>query len=147
MKKIGSYVIPIVVFIALCGAIIFFDHLLESYWPETDSVDEYDEWYNDGYNWGHEEGLSDGYIDGYNEAMSEAPVKFKDHLYYEIWDLECDISSECGIHPEEALVVLSDYLDGEPVSNAELNSAIDAISQYYYSVGELVTDIDEDWLD
>lgn len=143
MKKI----IPILLFLAMCGGIVCFDYLLKTYWPEKETVSEYDEGYSDGYFWGYEEGCSEGHDDGYNEAMREAPGKFRDHLYYEIWDLEGDVCQECGIGPEEALVVLSDYLAGEPISEEELNNAIDAISQYYYSVGELVDDIDEYWFD
>lgn len=139
MKK----VIPILLFLAMCGAVVFFDYLLETYWPEKEPVNQYDEGYSDGYAWGHEEGYDEGRDEGYNEAMQDAPERIKDCVESDISDLNFYSLIEWEITPEEAVQVLTNYIDGELVSETDLNNAIWAIRYYYYEVDKIVDNIDD----
>lgn len=143
MKKI----IPILLFLAMCGGIVFFDYLLKTYWPEKETVSEYDEGYDYGYTAGYEWGYDEGRDEGYNEAMRDAPEKVKNYVENDVWDLDSDINREWGMYPEDAVQVLTNYLDGEPITEEQLNNAIWAIHQYYNGMAEIVSDIDDYWID
>lgn len=47
--------------------------------------------------------------------------------------LECELTaSEKYCHPEDALLILENYLNGESVSKTELRDALDGLTEYYY---------------
>ncbi len=147
MKKFTS----VLLLLAVCCAVIIFGFILKAYWPQKEPINKFQEDFNYDYEadneWAYDKGFSEGYEIGRDEALFEALKEIRSHLEYELWDLELDVSEESGIHPEEALVIIEDYLDGEPISESELNKALDALSQYYYGVIRLPDDIDQNWLE
>ena len=86
--------------------------------------------YNDGY--------EAGYDDGYHEGISDA----QEHLENRIQDISWDVKEAHGISPEKALQILTNYADGEPVTEAQLHQAIWAINEYYWDSYEDINDID-----
>lgn len=83
----------------------------------------------------------------YREGISEAQEQIASLVEEAMWDLEYDIKDEWGFYPEIAIQTLTNYADGEPVSEEELNRAIWAISQYYRGVNEIANGIDDYWID
>lgn len=83
----------------------------------------------------------------YREGILKAQEQIASLVEIELWDLEFDIDDDWGISPEEAIQILTNYADGEPISEAELNKAIWAIRKYYYGVNEIVNGIDDYWID
>lgn len=83
----------------------------------------------------------------YRKGISVAQEHIDSLVEIEMLDLEFDIEDEWGISPDEAIQILTNYADGDPVSEAELNKAIWAINQYYYGVNEIVNGIDDYWID
>ena len=104
------------------------------------TVSEVDDSYYEGY----EEGYDDGYVEGIEKAQQFLAVVVDDDLSSLAWDIE----DEYGLHPEDALQILSNYADcsGE-VSEEELNNAIWAIYRYYYKSQEVINEIEDYWID
>ncbi len=90
--------------------------------------------FNDGYDVGYEE----GYWEGYWEGVSNAQERLEDV----IWNLSWETKNEHGISPETALQILTNYADGEPITEQELQRAIWAIKHYYWSSYDAVNDSD-----
>ncbi len=80
--------------------------------------------FNDGYDVGYEE--------GYWEGISDA----QEHLEDVLQDLLLEIE------PEEAIQILTNYADGEPITEEELHKAIWAIHQYYWDSYHAINDSD-----
>ena len=76
--------------------------------------------FNDGYGVGYEE--------GYQEGISDAQKRIENVLS----DLSWDTKNKNGVDPETALQILTNYVDGEPVTEEELNQAIWSLKQYYW---------------
>lgn len=131
MKKFTA----VILFVAMCGAVIFFAYLLKAYWPKTEAVDEFNE----------ERYV--GYREGYSEAMEEAPEKIESYIESDISDLNFEILIDREMSPEEAVRVLTNYIDGEPTSEIDLNHAIEAILQYYHGLDKIIHDIDDYTID
>lgn len=83
----------------------------------------------------------------YREGITEAQEHIASLVEEEIWHLEFDVEDKYGLYPEEAIRILENYADGEPVSTGELNTAIWAISEYYYESHEIYCGIDDYWID
>ena len=79
------------------------------------------------------------YDAGYEDGICDAQEHFKDYV---IWDLSCDIEDEYGMSPDEAIIILSNYAEGEPTPKQELYKAINTLSRYYYDLHEAINDID-----
>ena len=91
--------------------------------------------YNEGYNAGYEDGLWDGAF--------ECKKDFANAVRDQYSDVEHATKNGRYFHPEEAIMVLNDYLDGEYVSNDELEAAIKTISDFYYDWQSVIANIDD----
>jgi hypothetical protein len=104
----------------------------------------YDEAYEDGYEDGHYAGQCDGYYDGIERAKEYIAFVVDDDLSSLAWDIE----AEYGLHPEDALQILSNYADvPDEVDEEELKDAIWAIYRYYYDSHKVINDIEDYWID
>ena len=88
--------------------------------------------YNAGYSDGYEDGYSDGSDGGYSSFDSDDLI-----INYEEAVLE---AARCGWHPEEALCVIEDHLNGKYVSKQDLYNALDSLSVYFYETDALIYD-------
>ena len=96
----------------------------------------YDEAYEDG----HFDGQCDGYYDGIERAKEYIAFVVDDDLS----SLARDLEDQYGIHPEEAVQILSNYADvPDEVSEEELHNAIWAIYRYYYRSNEVINGIED----
>ena len=96
----------------------------------------------------YDRGYEAGYKEGYSAALSEAPERIEFYVDEDIWDLCNDIEDVYGIHPEEAVQILSNYADvPDEVDEAELSKAIWAIYRYYYDSREIMNEIEDYWID
>lgn len=95
----------------------------------------------------YEQAYEAGYEEGYRAAMNEAPEDIESYVDDDIWDLDHDIKNAYGLYAEDAINTLTNYADGEPVTNSDLIDAIWAIRKYYWGIYEIVNDIGDYWLD
>lgn len=95
--------------------------------------------YEEGYNYGYDSGYEDGLWDGISECKDDFAEAVRDRFF----DTEVETSRECGLHPEEAIMVLNDYLDGEYVPDYELETAIRSISDFYYDWQSVIANIED----
>lgn len=102
-------------------------------------IEGYDTGYDDGYDDGYDIGFDYGYAKGIAEAQQFLAFIVDD-------DLRClgrDLEDQYGIHPEEAVQILSNYADvPDEVSEEELHNAIWAIYRYYYRSHEVINGIE-----
>lgn len=104
----------------------------------------YDEGYEEGYNDGRFDGRCDGYADGIEEAQSFLAFIIEDDLSMLGWEIE----ETYGVHPEDALLILSNYADvPDEVTEEELHAAIWAIYRYYYKSHEVIDGIKDYCID
>lgn len=82
------------------------------------------------------------YNRGYEAGKEEGKFEAQDAFEQTAQDLAWDTRILYGIEPEEAMWILTNYADGEPVSKKELNDAIWAIHHYYCEMQEAIDDID-----
>lgn len=114
----------------------------------------YDDGYADGYSNAEsemqylmEEEFLDGYDIGYDDGIAEAQHDIAFLVEDDLWSIACDIEAEYGLHPEEAVQILSNYADvPDEVDEAELQAAILAIYHYYYDSNEIINDIEDYWI-
>jgi hypothetical protein len=107
------------------------------------SQDELDEARLDEYVDGYDEGYRAGYEDGLWDGAFECKKDFANAVRDRYFDMEGASSNGREFHAEEAIMVLNDYLDGEYVSNAELESAIESISDFYYDWQSVIANIED----
>ena len=100
-----------------------------------DLKDEYADGYDEGYRDGYEEGLWDGAF----ECKKDFANAVRDRYH----DVEGASSNGREFHAEEAIMILNDYLDGEYVPNAELEAAIESISDFYYDWHSIIANIED----
>ena len=91
--------------------------------------------YDEGYDAGYEAGLWDG--------AYECKEDFANAVRDRYSDVEHATLNGRDLHPEEAIMVLNDYLDGECVSDDELESAIESISDFYYDWQSVIANIED----
>ena len=113
----------------LSGCGISQDDLDKSRANETEDA------YDDGYRDGYEVGLWDG--------VFECKKDFANAVRDRYFDMEGASSNGRELHAEEAIMVLNDYLDGEYVSNADLEAAIESITDFYYDWHSEIVNIDD----
>ena len=104
----------------------------------------------EGYNHGYDDGYDDGYESGYDIGYEEGVTRAQRYISFVLDDdldsLAYDIEDTYGIHPEEAVQILSNYADvPDEVTEEELLNAIWAIYRYYHDSIEVVNGI-EDYL-
>lgn len=95
----------------------------------------------------YQQAYEKGYEEGYRAAMNAAPKEIEACVDDDIWDLEYDIKEAHGFYPEHAMNTLTNYADGEPVSESDLIEAIWAIRQYYWGVNHIMKNIGDYWID
>lgn len=94
--------------------------------------------YDEGYNYGYDKGYDVGIYDGIDEARSDLTRE----ALYKYQDMAFQAAKECGLHPDEAIIVLEEYLGGEHVSDYELEAAIKSIAYLYYHTVDVIKDIE-----
>lgn len=104
--------------------------------------------YDDGYEDGYDDGYYAGFDYGYYEGIAEAQHDIASYVDDDLSSLGWDIEEEYGLHPEDALQILSNYADvPDEVTEEELNNAIWAIYRYYYKSHEVINGIEDYWID
>ena len=98
---------------------------------EKHNISEYDE----GYNAGYEDGLWDGAFECKKDFANAVRDRYS--------DVEHATKNGRDLHPEDAIMVLNDYLDGKSVSDDELETAIETISDFYYDWQSVIANIDD----
>ena len=98
---------------------------------EIHNISEYDEGYNAGY--------EDGLWDGAYECKKDFATAVSDRHS----DVANATLNERYFHPEDAIMVLNDYLDGKSVSDYELEAAIETISDFYYDWQSVIANIED----
>lgn len=87
------------------------------------------------------------YYEGYKEGLRDGAFECKKYFANTVRDRYSDVehATKNGryFHPEEAIIVLNDYLDGEYVSDAELEAAIESITDFYYDWQSVIANIEE----
>lgn len=111
----------IVVSIALCAVLIF---SLSSCFEKDSSGEEY---YGD---------YHDGYVEGYADGTEAAKQQISGYVE------ECFNNVGLDHSIEEAIQILTNYADGEPISEHELQKAIWSVWNFYYDTCDIVFDID-----
>ena len=91
----------------------------------------------------YDEGYRAGYEDGIWDGAFECKKDFANAVRDRYSDVEHATLNGRGLHPEEAIMVLNDYLDGEYVSDDELETAIKTITDFYYDWQSVIADIEE----
>ena len=91
--------------------------------------------YDEGYYAGYEEGLWDGAFECKKDFANAVRDKYS--------DVEHATRNERYFHPEEAIMVLNDYLDGEYVSDRELENAIETITDFYSDWQSVIANIED----
>ena len=103
-------------------------------------IGTYDDGYADGYDDGYYEGSSSGYYEGIEKAKQYISVVLDDELSSVAWAIE----KEYGMHPEDALLILSNYADvPDEVTEEELNKAIWVMYRYYYEANKVINGIED----
>ena len=75
----------------------------------------------------------DGYVDGYNDGIASTQEYISDRVLDRFNDIDvCD-----------AMQTLSNYADGEPISEEELRDAIWLVYAFYHDAWDVVWDIDD----
>lgn len=85
--------------------------------------------------------------DRFDEGIAYAQDSIVNHLDTKLMDLDFEIEEIYGVSPEEALLIMENYLDNEPISEEELANAIWAIRAYYFKSQDIPNDVDDYWID
>lgn len=143
--KVMIYILILLLSLPACSVSSYDDSYEDGY--KSGLFDGYEEGYNEGYNIGYDIGHDEGYDNGYEEGMRSGAIESLDdvasEVIYKYEEMEGETSKECGLHPEEAIIVLNDYLNGALVSEDEIRTAIESISYFYYNAWEVVLGIEE----
>lgn len=91
--------------------------------------------YDEGYYAGYEEGLWDGAYECKKDFATAVSDRYS--------DVEHATLNGRYFHPEEAIMVLNDYLDGEYVSDSELENAIETITDFYFDWQSVIAHIED----
>lgn len=110
--------------------------------------DGYEDGYDDGRDYGWYDGYDEGYSEGYWEGVAEAQHDIANFVDDDLWSLEWDIEHEYGTFPEDALQILTNYIDDpDSISEEELYTAIYAIRSYYFASQKIPSNIEDYWID
>lgn len=96
-----------------------------------------------GYESDYDEGYRAGYDDGLWDGAFECKDDFANAFREQYFDVEHSTKNGRDLHPEEAIMVLNDYLDGEYVSDYDLESAIESITDFYYDWQSVISNIED----
>ena len=91
----------------------------------------------------HDEGYYAGYEDGLWDGAFECKKDFANAVRDRYFDVEGETSKEKGLHPEEAIIILRDYLDGDYVSDDELRTAMRSIAYFYSEWQSVIANIED----
>jgi uncharacterized protein YpmS len=87
------------------------------------------------------------HLDSYSEGIASAQEQISVLVEFAIEDLEYEIEDIYGVKAEEAIQILENYADNEPVAESELRNAIWAVSTYYSRVTRISNEIEDYWLE
>lgn len=91
--------------------------------------------------------VDEGYDQGYRAGAAAAKKQIENQLRDDFWDLGSSRNSEYGLGIEDAIHILRLYDEGEPVSDTELSRAIDVVRSFYLGLDDLISGIDNYWVD
>lgn len=89
----------------------------------------------------------DGYVDGYSDGVAEAQQSISFYVEDDFYEINSNNEKERGLSIEDAVQILRNYADGEPISEAELHNAIWSINKFYYDTCDIVYNIENYSLD
>ena len=81
----------------------------------------------------------DGYVEGYNDGIAKAQNAISDYTTERFNDINMSV--------EDAIQILTNYADGEPISDEELHNAIWLVHTFYYEAWDIVWEIDDCTID
>jgi hypothetical protein len=87
----------------------------------------------------------DGYTDGYEDGIKEG---FKDAQGYLEWeqDIISDyVNSVYNVDPYDALQMISNYADGEPIPQEDVINAIFAVDVYCSKLHEAIYSLEDEY--
>ena len=96
------------------------------------------------YQRGYEDGYDEGYYVGYYDGAIDAQRGIFNQVEDDLWSIASDIEDKYGLHPEDAVMVLSNYADvPDEVTEEELHQAIWAIYRYYHQSQDVINGIED----
>ena len=102
----------------------------------------------EGYDTGYDDGYYAGYDDGYAKGIEKAQKFLAFVVDDDLSSIAWDIKDEYGMFPEDALNVLTNYIDvPDEVDEQDLVDAIYAVRSYYYRSNKVINDIEDYWID
>lgn len=85
----------------------------------------------------YNEDYYDGYAEGYSDGIAEAQDSISGYAEERFNDIDV----------ADAIQVLRDYADGEPISEVELHEAIWTVNQFYNDAWDVIWDLDDYTID
>lgn len=89
----------------------------------------------------------DGYVEGYSDGVADAQQLIGFYVEDDFYEISSNNIKERGLSIEDAVQILRNYADGEPISEAELHNAIWSINKFYYDTCDIVYNIEDYSLD
>lgn len=109
---------------------------------------DYSSFYDEGYEDGYQDGHFDGEYYGYYEGIERAKEYIAFVVDEDLSSIAYDIEDQYGLHPEEALQILSNYADvPDEVDIEKVDDAIWAIYCYYNNMQKIINGIEDYWID
>ena len=132
MKK---FIAGFLVGLAVCFILFrIFPSVSEPAYLDERVLDEHVAVYNQGY--------VTGYDAGYNNGLANAP-KMVEHLFKKSLKAICEHMNEAyGLHPDDAMNIIMQYADGEPIESDELITALRVAWGYYNEANDCIEAID-----
>lgn len=127
MKRRIAFIIVLCLCVALLGC--------QTDRTKHEVISDYETGYEEGYAIGYDTGLWDGVFEAQEDIASAVLEAYS--------EMEGQTTKERGLHPEEAILVLKDYMNGEYVSAEELETAIRSITYFYYHAWDVINGIDD----
>lgn len=87
----------------------------------------------------YENGYNEGYNEGRWEGIEDAKFYTEDDLSRLSWEIE----DKYGICPENAINLLTNYADGEPVSEKDIMNAIWALHKFYWGAYDIINNMED----
>lgn len=85
----------------------------------------------------------DGYVDGYNDGVSKAQDSIGGYAEEYFNNINSGNKKDRGITVDDAVQILTNYADGEPISEEELHNAIWSIQKFYCDAWDLIWELDD----
>lgn len=89
----------------------------------------------------------DGYVEGYSDGVADAQQLIGFYVEDDFNKISSNNIKERELSIEDAVQILRNYADGEPISETELHNAIWSINKFYYDTCDIVYNIEDYSLD